>query len=287
MANKTHADKHTDTTIQNTRTGTSKMLIHACCGPCSLEPVRLLQERGIFPVIYYTNSNIHPREEYERRLDTLQAWADEARADKTCADPALLAPVPVIEGTYDPVLWESTVDMSSREARCRTCYRLRFAECAEYAAVHGFDTIGTTLSVSPYQYTQIIREELERAATAHGLQAFFEDYTPYYTQATRRSRALGMYRQNYCGCRISESEAEAERAQRKQEREAAKQQKRAEKEQYAREHAQEIADAEQAREARKRERTAYNKKQARKKQILKQLRAQRTGQATQEPSEQQ
>ena len=323
------------------------MLLHACCGPCSLEPVRLLQERGIFPVIFYANSNIHPREEYEHRLETLREWAGGAKAKyskandlqaqteslshsvsetlgeqmfehttdsalttlgddpnlaTTTPDPALLAPVRVIEGRYDPQTWEETagkigdaltnlpsreakigdalIKPSSREARCRACYRLRFTECAKYAATHGFDTIGTTLSVSPYQYTKIIREELERAASAHDLRAAFEDYTPYYAQATHRSRALGMYRQNYCGCRISALEAEAQRAQRKREREIAKQQKQAQREKYAREHAQEIADAERTREARKRERAAYNKKQARKKQILKQLREQRNQKAS-------
>ncbi len=282
-----------------------------------------MQEAGKNPTIYYTNSNIHPASEYERRLDTLQEWAGKGEI----YDPELTAPVDVIEGTYDPQIWESAcgaigdaaikkaqatlkenvadkvkkvakdtivdtfasdkakntpseivtenapsketsaknatpvadkensaphtstphtsapytshssafheamaggapfeaaitlaVDPKMRLARCRACYRIRFEEVAKYAAAHGFDSIGTTLSISPYQYTQIIREELERAAATHNLRCAFQDYSPCYARATQRSRDIGMYRQNFCGCRISDLEAQAERAQRKYQR---------------------------------------------------------------------
>ena len=65
--------------------------------------------------------------------------------------------------------------------------------------------------MSPYQYTRIIREELERACAREGIKACFADYRPFYDEATRRSREGGMYRQNYCGCRFSDAEAAAER----------------------------------------------------------------------------
>ena len=70
-----------------------KLLLHACCGPCSLEPVRLLQAAGHDIAIYYANSNIAPREEYAHRLATLEDWA---RSEG----------IPVIEGPYDPASWE-------------------------------------------------------------------------------------------------------------------------------------------------------------------------------------
>lgn len=267
-----------------------RIVLHACCGPCSLEPVRILRDEGIEPVIFYANSNIHPAEEYARRLETLRDWA--ANED-----------VKVVEGVYDADAWEATAGRigdaaaekfgvitgeegdaapegagetggtglvpcparQAREARCRACYRLRFEEAARYAREHGFDTLGTTLSVSPYQYTTIIREELERAAEAEGLTAHFEDYRPFYDEATRRSREDGMYRQNYCGCRFSDEEAAAER----EERRAVRRAKR-EAEQAA--HASERA-AEEAERARNRaEKQAYADKQARKRAILKALR---------------
>ena len=189
-----------------------KLLLHACCGPCSLEPTRLLKAAGHDITIYYANSNIHPAEEYEHRLATLRAWAADAGFE-------------VLEGPYDPATWEAcagrigdaaiaeveqtraetgaegecrgeiegyneasdnrcktvtdtnhgavfpagatlstrtasntapraavlSVDPARREARCRACYRLRLEETARVAAERGFEGIGTTLSVSPYQ----------------------------------------------------------------------------------------------------------------------------------------
>jgi predicted adenine nucleotide alpha hydrolase (AANH) superfamily ATPase len=41
------------------------------------------------------------------------------------------------------------------------------------------------------------------------------DFRDRYPEATRRSRGLGMYRQNYCGCRYSEAEAAEARERRK------------------------------------------------------------------------
>lgn len=305
-----------------------KLLLHACCGPCSLEPTRLLKAAGHDITIYYANSNIHPAEEYEHRLATLRAWAADAGFE-------------VLEGPYDPATWEASagrigdaaiaeveqaraeadaegerevepgspddtasnrcktvtetnygaaspddtplfasatgsaapraavlsVDPARREARCRACYRLRLEETARVAAERGFEGIGTTLSVSPYQYTQVIREEVERAAAQAGVASVFEDFRPYYDEATRESRELGMYRQNFCGCRISDLEAAAERAERKEQRAAAKAAERAA-------HADERAAEEAARAAHKAERAAYDKKQARKRAILKALREQ-------------
>jgi predicted adenine nucleotide alpha hydrolase (AANH) superfamily ATPase len=48
------------------------------------------------------------------------------------------------------------------------------------------------------------------------------DFRERYGDATRRSRELGMYRQNYCGCRYSEDEAAGQRERRRTERAARK-----------------------------------------------------------------
>lgn len=196
-----------------------KLLLHACCGPCSLEPVRLLEEAGHSLTLAYCNSNIHPAEEYQHRRDTLIAWAHDAG-------------LPVIEGVYDAVAWEDTAGAiaalpdSTRADRCRACYRLRFEEAARFAAENDYEGICTTLTVSPYQFTSIIEEELTRAAEKHGVAVVFEDFRAFYPEATNRSRALGMYRQNYCGCRLSDLEAAAEREERKRARKAAKEAKK-------------------------------------------------------------
>lgn len=196
-----------------------KLLLHACCGPCSLMPAGLLQDAGHDITIAYMNSNIHPETEYEKRRATLRTWA------------RLMGTV-VIEGSYDPVLWQkivgdiTAIDGYKREDRCRACYRMRLEEAAAYAEEQGYEGLSTTLTVSPYQFIDIIGEELEGVCEKYGLEPVFEDFRPYYREATRKSRDLGMYQQNYCGCHYSECEAAEEREERKRAREAEKAAKR-------------------------------------------------------------
>ena len=52
------------------------LLLHACCGPCSLEPVKYLRLEGFEPTICWTNPNIAPVAEHDRRLEVLRDWAD-------------------------------------------------------------------------------------------------------------------------------------------------------------------------------------------------------------------
>jgi len=227
-----------------------KTLLHACCGPCSLEPSRILSADGHDITIFYANSNIDPQDEYTKRLTTLRDWA---KAED----------IPTVEGPYDHEAWRDAVGQASkehpgvREERCRACYRLRFRQTAAYAKEHGYECISTTLSVSPYQYTDIIREELERAGRELGVEVDFRDFRPNYDEATRRSRELGMYRQNYCGCEFSDREALQEREERKAERQR-------QKEAYLAEHADEIVARNAACEEKRRLKAAYAAKQERK-----------------------
>lgn len=181
----------------------ARVALHACCGPCLLEPVDDLRERGALITVVYANSNIAPAEEYVRRRDTLIEYA--ARHA-----------IPVVELAYAPEAWSAAVaETPLRPERCRACYRLRLGAVATWAAEHGFDALATTLTVSPYQDAENIRLEGERAASAVGVAYCGGDYRDRYPEATRRSRDLGMYRQNYCGCLPSRDEALQEREARR------------------------------------------------------------------------
>ncbi len=188
------------------------LLLHACCGPCSLEPLRLLREEGFEPTICWTNPNIQPVAEHDLRLETLQAWARD------------VAHVKVIVAGDDRGMWERGVAPHGfdREARCRACYALRLAESCRVAKEQGFTHISTTLAVSPYQLFDTCGDVLFALAKAHGLTPIWRDFRPYYPAATTRSRELGMYRQNYCGCRFSAAEAAIERHEARDARKAAK-----------------------------------------------------------------
>ena len=259
-----------------------KMLLHACCAPCSLEPTRILLERGTDITVYFSNSNIAPKAEYDKRLAELRTFASDIG-------------LRLIEGEFDPDAWENTagvigeglaaeynindfsrdvetvaelLDDEHRQERCRAWDRQRLEESARAAVDGGFDTLSTTLAVSPYQFTEVIREELDRVCAHYGLTPYFEDWRPFYDNATARSREMGMYRQNYCGCRFSIAEGRATREFIKHRNAQKKAQERAA-------HADEIAAAETKRKERAAERSAYNKKQERKRAVLKALREQR------------
>lgn len=190
----------------------TRLLLHACCAPCSLEPVRLLVEEGFEPTICWMNPNIQPADEHDRRLEELRRW--------TAAND-----IPLIEAREDYDAWErgvAPIGARDRERRCRACYSLRLAEAVRVACDEGFDHIATTLAVSPYQLFETCNDVLTRLATAQGLTAVVRDFRPWYPEATRRSRELGMYRQNYCGCRFSAAEAALDRIRLRDERKAAK-----------------------------------------------------------------
>lgn len=178
-----------------------RVLMHACCGPCLLEPYDALSDSAEVTVCY-ANPNIHPPEEYERRRDTLLDYAQEHAIE-------------VVELPYEPEAWSEATAGLGRPERCRACYRLRIRLVAAEAARLGFDAVATTLTVSPYQDIEAIAREGEAACSTFGVTFLVTDFRDRYPEATRRSRELGMYRQNYCGCAPSMAEAAEERAARK------------------------------------------------------------------------
>lgn len=183
-------------------------------------PLRRLREAGHCVTALYSNSNIAPEVEYRHRLSTFANYAKSIE-------------LPFFEDRYAPEDWQRALvektgvfplieDSPSydemlrrRQVRCRACYRLRFMRLAHYACERDIPALASSLSVSPWQFTDLIAEELRRAAALYGRVALFEDYRKDYPEATRLSRDLGMYRQNYCGCAFSRAEAERERAARK------------------------------------------------------------------------
>lgn len=188
--------------------GLVPLALHACCGPCSLEPLRLLREQGYSPTILWTNPNIQPVAEHELRLRTLLTWARE------------VAHVDVVIAGDDRDRWERMAAPHGfdRRARCRACYALRLDEACRVAAERGFKFVSTTLAVSPYQLFEDCGELLCAFASKYGLKPVWQDFRPFYPEATRESRELGMYRQNYCGCRFSAAEAAIERHEARDER---------------------------------------------------------------------
>ena len=201
------------------------LALHACCGPCSLEPLKHLREEGFEPTLLWDNPNIQPVAEHDLRLATLLAWADaKGIAVVRCERGAGSGLVGTKTAAEQREAWERACAPLgfNREARCRACYAIRLSQACVAARDLGFTHISTTLAVSPYQLFDDCSQILKRQAAAHGLVPVIRDWRPFYADATRESRELGMYRQNYCGCRFSAAEAAIERHERRDERKRAK-----------------------------------------------------------------
>ena len=52
------------------------ILLHICCGPCSIFPLHSLRTAGHNVTGFFYNHNIHPYQEYVRRLNAVQEMAE-------------------------------------------------------------------------------------------------------------------------------------------------------------------------------------------------------------------
>lgn len=168
-----------------------KVLVHTCCAPCLIYPLKVLREQGHEVESYFYNPNIHPFSEYLRRLDSLKCYCEQEK-------------IPLREDEYD--FYHYFHEILLRGDRCQGCYRLRLGAAARVAKDKGFAAFTTTLIVSPHQKHQIIREIAEKIGQSHGIPFLYHDFRSGYREAVKESKALGLYRQKYCGCLYSEME---------------------------------------------------------------------------------
>ncbi len=184
------------------------LLLHVCCGPCSLMPIIRLREEGFAVTAYFFNPNIHPQDEYQRRREAMRQVSE-------------LMGVPVVwepetgEDAVDPAAWVKALGAHTAEGvRCRGCYRTRMKAAARLARVRGFDAFCTSLLYSRYQHHAEIAAEAETAACDAGACFLYRDFRPYWQDGIHLSKEMGLYRQKWCGCILSKGEAERQRAAR-------------------------------------------------------------------------
>ena len=175
-----------------------RLLLHACCGPCSSAVLEQLCRYFEITVLYY-NPNTWPAAEYYRRGEELQKFVAAAHP----------LGVTVVEDTYDPQQFYTAVagleNEPERGSRCTVCYRLRMRRAAQYARDNGFDWFTTTLSISPHKDAariNAIGQELEAEFEVKHLPSDFKKHNGYL-RSLQLSEQYGLYRQDYCGCEFS------------------------------------------------------------------------------------
>lgn len=170
-----------------------KILLHVCCGPCTIYPLQLMREEGHAVEGYFFNPNIHPYREFGRRIQALQDFARRVRFPVT------------IDDNYGLTDFLRRV-VFHEQSRCATCYDLRLEQAARKAAEVGAEAFTTTLLYSRYQNHALIKEKGEGFAAQYGIAFHYDDFRRGWQEGVDQSIAMGLYRQPYCGCVYSEQE---------------------------------------------------------------------------------
>jgi len=172
-----------------------KLLVHVCCAPDAAYVIGLLRES--YDVTgFFSNSNIQPAEEYERRLGEARKVAG-------------ILGVRLIEDVYDPSLWTRVTHKFRNELekgrRCDVCYAFRLERTARTASGLGFDGFTTIMSLSPWKKAAALNRIGKMLGRRHGVEFLEADFKKKdgFRKSVALSRDLSLYRQDYCGCLYS------------------------------------------------------------------------------------
>ena len=170
----------------------NKILLHACCAICSGYPISLLKEMGYSPVVYFCNPNLDTKDEFERRLDAQR---------KICE----AFDVRLIVEEYNPIEYLDFIDGLENEpekgSRCDKCIELRLRKTAEMAKKLGIDEFTTSLVISPHKNYEKISELGKNISESYLAINFRKN--DGFLKTNNLSKELGLYRQNYCGCKFA------------------------------------------------------------------------------------
>jgi len=172
-----------------------KLLMHACCAPCSVYCVDTLRKEKIEPTLYWFNPNIHPYTEYKARRDCLKEYSEKMSLE---------------------VIWEENYGLDEfcknviddLENRCQKyCYPVRLEQTFQYAQEHGYDTVTTTLLYSIYQQHDYIKTLCEKYAKEYGVDFLYRDFrVGFWEGHDKAKKEFNLYMQKYCGCIFSEED---------------------------------------------------------------------------------
>lgn len=181
--------------------GHSEVLLHACCAPCSSAIVECMMQQGVRPVIYYSNSNIHPFGEFEHRRSECERYAQKWG-------------VGMVVDEYDHDAWLAAVrgleNERERGPRCLQCFRHRLLRAAVFARAHGYAVLTTTLASSRWKRLDQVNEAGEWACREANALPMDGPQVVWWDQNWRKGglqerrneiiREMDFYNQLYCGC---------------------------------------------------------------------------------------
>ena len=198
-----------------------KVLIQACCAPCSSYCLLALRDVASLGVYYY-NPNITLADEYEYRFaeikrlvgiynDNPDRVLPEDCRQVNITNSYVNNRIDIIDAPYEPDLFlEKTKGYESspeRGERCSICFDLRLRKTAEEALALGYDFFATTLTLSPLKNADVINAIGEKISEEVGIKYLPTDFKKKngYKTSIELSKEFDLYRQNYCGCIYSKN----------------------------------------------------------------------------------
>ncbi|GHV54852.1 hypothetical protein FACS1894206_08520 [Deltaproteobacteria bacterium] len=189
----------------------ARILLHVCCGPCAIVPIRKMLDAGFDVTGWFYNPNVQPLREYLRRREgALQVTAAHG--------------VPLLfpeeesgdEEEYALERWcrEALAYPAEQGGRCAYCRETRLLAAARKAKNKGFDAFTSSLLYSRRQNHEGMKQAGEKAAQTCAAPFHYRDFRPFWQEGISASKQLGIYRQQWCGCVFSEEERFAGELQR-------------------------------------------------------------------------
>jgi len=180
-----------------------RLLLHACCAPCSSYVLEYLT--GYFDItLYFYNPNITEREEYDKRAAELLRLISELPHQNP-----IRAIICAHESERFFALSRGLETLPEGGARCFACYRERLEATAAFMAAHRdeYDYFATTLTVSPHKNAAKLNEIGFALAEDYGIAWLPSDFKKRegYKRSIELSRQYDLYRQDYCGCMYSQN----------------------------------------------------------------------------------
>ena len=170
-----------------------KMLLHACCAPCTSGVAWQLTDYDITLLFY--NPNIDTLDEYNHRLDALKILVDRLNEDYNYNLKLIAIPYNHEEFTNQIIGLENEKEGGNR---CTKCIELRLKFTSKYANQNDYDIWASTLSVSPHKNHNIINE------IGNALSNEKSEYLPSnfkkndgFLKSIHLSKQYNIYRQNY------------------------------------------------------------------------------------------
>lgn len=170
-----------------------KLLLHTCCAPCSIYPVKVLRQMNMDVMGFFYRHNIHPFSECQKREETLKLYSQSIDLKI------------VYQSDYKIEKFLQSVVFREKD-RCRYCYYDRLKATALVAKKGKFEGFSTTLLYSKFQNHDQIIKTGEAIAKKYHLKFFYHDFREGWKSGIEESKRLNMYRQQYCGCIYSEKE---------------------------------------------------------------------------------